>query len=64
MGCRINLRAKRESADQVRRRYWSAKDTQKRKILDEYIAVTGYHPKAAVELELPRFGGQFIVLVS
>ena len=42
--------ARAELASRIRRRYQSATNKQKRKILDEFIAVTGYHPKAAIRV--------------
>lgn len=40
----------REYADALRNRYLSATKPEKRKILDEFIKVTGYHRKAAIRL--------------
>lgn len=34
----------------IRRRYRSATSKEKRKILDEFIAITGYHPKSAIRV--------------
>lgn len=50
MESKISLAAKVELADKVRRRYRNATGKQKRKILDEFIAVTGYHPKSAIRI--------------
>jgi len=38
--------ARAELTDAVRRRYGAATGAEKRKILDEFIAVTGYHEKS------------------
>jgi hypothetical protein len=40
--------ARAELTDVVRRRYCAATGAEKRKILDEFIAVTGYHQKSAI----------------
>ena len=40
--------ARAELTDVVRRRYCQASGFEKRKILDEFIAVTGYHEKSAI----------------
>ena len=39
-----------ELANAVRRRYRSASIKEKRKILDEFIATTGYHEKSAIRV--------------
>ncbi|MEW6231587.1 MAG: transposase family protein [Chloroflexota bacterium] len=41
---------KRELADAVRKRYWRASKKQKSRILDEFVATTGYHRKYALWL--------------
>ena len=40
--------ARAELTNAVRRRYGAATGAEKRKILDEFIAVTGYHAKSAI----------------
>ena len=42
--------ARAELANAVRRRYRSATGKQKRRILDEFIATTGYHVKSAIRV--------------
>jgi hypothetical protein len=58
MDSKMTHAARAELASRIRRRYQSATNKQKRKILDEFIAVTGYHPKAAIRVlntePLPR----------
>jgi hypothetical protein len=39
-----------ELANAVRRRYHAASGEAKRRILDEFIATTGYHEKSAIRL--------------
>jgi hypothetical protein len=39
-----------ELANAVRRRYGSAAGREKRKILDEFVATTGYHEKSAIRV--------------
>src|SRR5450631_497932 len=39
-----------ELADAIRLRYRSATGKQKRKILDEFVASTGYHEKSAIRV--------------
>jgi transposase InsO family protein len=39
-----------ELADAIRQRYRSASGKQKRKILDEFVASTGYHEKSAIRV--------------
>jgi hypothetical protein len=48
MGTKMTLTARAELTSVVRRRYSVATGVQKRKILDEFIAVTGYHEKSAI----------------
>jgi len=50
MGTKIRLAAKVELAERVRRRYRSSSAEQKRKMLEEFIAVTGYHTKSAIRV--------------
>ncbi len=46
MGTKMTLSARAELTNAVRRRYSAASGADKRKILDEFIAVTGYHEKS------------------
>jgi hypothetical protein len=46
MGTKMTLSARAELTNAVRRRYGVATGAEKRKILDEFIAVTGYHEKS------------------
>jgi hypothetical protein len=47
MGTKMTHTARAELTD-VRRRYCASTGAEKRKILDEFIAVTGYHHKSAI----------------
>ncbi len=42
--------ARAELANAIRRRYRSATGKDKHKILDEFIATTGYHEKSAIRV--------------
>src|ERR1700677_3627481 len=48
MGTKMTLSARAELTNAVRRRYSAASGADLRKILDEFIAVTGYHEKSAI----------------
>jgi len=48
MGIKMTLSARAELTNAVRRRYSAATGAEKRKILEEFIAVTGYHEKSAI----------------
>jgi hypothetical protein len=48
MSNKMTYQTRAELANAVRARYRSATGEQKRKILDEFIAVTGYHEKSAI----------------
>jgi len=48
MGTKMTLTARAELTNVVRRRYCASTGAEKRKILDEFIAVTGYHQKSAI----------------
>ena len=48
MGTKMTHTVRAELTNVVRRRYCAATGTEKRKILDEFIAVTGYHHKSAL----------------
>jgi hypothetical protein len=50
MDTRLDRQARRDLADAVRVRYQSATGATKRKILDEFIATTGYHEKSAIRV--------------
>jgi hypothetical protein len=46
MGNKMTHQSRAELANAIRARYRSATGGQKHKILDEFIAVTGYHEKS------------------
>jgi len=48
MGTKMTHSARAELTNAVRRRYGAATGAEKRKILDEFIAATGYHEKSAI----------------
>jgi hypothetical protein len=48
MGSKMTHTARAELTNVVRRRYCTGSGAEKRKILDEFIAVTGYHEKSAI----------------
>jgi thymidylate synthase ThyX len=48
MGTKMTHTARAELTNAVRKRYCTAAGAEKRKILDELIAVTGYHHKSAI----------------
>jgi len=50
MNTKMTHTARAELADAVRRRYRSATGKQKRRILDEFVATTGYHVKSAIRV--------------
>jgi hypothetical protein len=50
MEMKISLATRIELANAIRRRYRIASGKEKRKILDEFIAVSGYHPKSAIRV--------------
>ena len=50
MGTEISRTARVELARSVRRRYQAASGKSKKQILTEFIAISGYHPKYAVQL--------------
>lgn len=50
MDIRLDRPARRSLSDAVRERYRSASGADKRKILDEFIACTGYHEKSAIRV--------------
>lgn len=50
MNTKMTHTARAELADAVRRRYQSATGKEKRGILDEFVATTGYHVKSAIRV--------------
>ena len=48
MATKMTHTARAELTDVVRGRYRAATGAGKRKILDEFIAVTGYHEKSSI----------------
>jgi len=50
MGTKMTHTARAELTHVVRRRYCAAAGAEKRRILDEFIAVTGYHEKSAIRV--------------
>ena len=48
MAIKMTHTARAELTDVVRKRYRAAAGADKSKILDEFIAVTGYHHKSAI----------------
>src|SRR5450631_2684599 len=48
MSTKMTLSARAELTNAVRQRYSAATGAEKRKILDEFIAATGYHEKSAI----------------
>ena len=50
MKSKMTHTARAELANAVRRRYRSATSKEKRRILDEFVATTGYHEKSAIRV--------------
>lgn len=50
MNKRMTCAARAELANAIRARYLAASAREKRKILDEFIASTGYHEKSAIRV--------------
>ena len=50
MHIKMTHTARAELANAIRRRYRSATGKEKHKILDEFIATTGYHEKSAIRV--------------
>src|ERR1700680_1433473 len=50
MDTKMTHTARADLTNAIRRRYRSATSKEKRKILDEFIAITGYHPKSAIRV--------------
>jgi hypothetical protein len=51
MASKTTHKTRAELTDVVRRRYKSAAGQEKRRILDEFIAITGYHGKSAARTQ-------------
>ena len=47
---RMTATARAELADSIRPRYGAAEAKEKRKILEQFIAATGYHEKSAIRI--------------
>ena len=47
---RMTATARAKLADAIRPRYAAASAKEKRKILDQFIAATGYHEKSAIRV--------------
>ncbi len=50
MDMRLDRQTRRELAGAVRGRYQAASGAEKRKILDKFVATTGYHEKSAIRV--------------
>ena len=50
MNKRVTSATRAELAHAIRARYVAARAKEKRKILDEFIAVRGYHEKSAIRV--------------
>ena len=50
MEARVGVKAKRELVRVVSERYRSASKKDKRRILDQFVAVTGHHRKHSIRL--------------
>jgi len=50
MGKRVSAEARRELVEAVAERYQGGRRSEKMRILDEFVAVTGYHRKHAIRL--------------
>jgi hypothetical protein len=46
----MSIHSKREVLERVVPRYWAARGVEKRRILDEFVAITGYHRKYAIHV--------------
>lgn len=46
----MDARACRQSAEEMRKRYARASRGERSRLLDEFVAVTGYHRKYAIAL--------------
>ena len=50
MGKRLSMSTRQELISVVRERYAQATGVERRRILDEFVSVTGYHRKHAIRL--------------
>ena len=50
MDTKMTQAARAELANAIRGRYGSARGKEKRRILEEFVAATGYHEKSAIRL--------------
>src|SRR4051812_49474788 len=57
MGRRLSMATRAELLEVVRERYGKARLTERRLILDEFVAVSGYHRKHAIRLLRQPGGG-------
>src|SRR3954452_11665875 len=57
MGRRLSMATRAELLEVVRERYGSARPPERRLILDEFVAVSGYHRKHAIRLLKQPGGG-------
>jgi hypothetical protein len=57
----ISAAARRELVESVGARYHSATVDDKRRMLDEFVAVTEYHRKHAIRILILWFVGDFVV---
>jgi hypothetical protein len=64
MNSKMKHATRAELAAAIRARYAAAKGKQKRKILDEFIATTGYHEKSAIRVLNSRSAPKQRQLVS
>ena len=46
----MSIHSKREVLERVVPRYWAVRGVEKRRILDEFVAITGYHRKYAIHV--------------
>ena len=49
-GAMMSQRSKRELSEEIRPRYLKAKRAEKKVMLDEFVAATGYHRKYATRI--------------
>jgi hypothetical protein len=50
MGKRLSMSTRQELISVVRERYTRATGAERRRMLDEFVSVTGYHRKHAIRL--------------
>jgi hypothetical protein len=58
MGRQLSLATRRELIEAVRGRYREAGRDEKRRILDEFVKVSGYHRKHAIRLLTAKVSGE------